>query len=387
MGFSRDGQRLVSAGDEATARLWDVSTGESLFVLSGHAERIVHAEISPDGQKVATASEDNTARLWELQGGQHFLRLGGHTGVVFQAAYSPDGRYAATGSLDLTVRVFDAATGSPLATLVHPQPAPMFDFSPDGSYLATGSNIADPVVRVWDWRAGRIVQTLKGHKFGVTYVTFSSDGQRLASTGPDGMRLWNWRTGETLWALDKPAIELVWPRFSPDGQRLAITNVAGDVHVFDIKTRRILFSSTDNRGRGSSAAYSPDGKWLLTSGRKTRILDADTGHPLLEYVGHLDATVGAEFSRDGRRIVTMGTDRTVRVFDAATGQPLHILRTDIGYSAVFSPDGQHILVAHPGDHSAKIYPATTQALLHMACELLRYQPEWPEVKGTCAAVP
>ena len=63
--FSPDGQRVVTASDDKTARLWDAASGKPIGVPMTHDDRLTSAQFSPDGQRVVTASYDKTARLWD----------------------------------------------------------------------------------------------------------------------------------------------------------------------------------------------------------------------------------------------------------------------------------------------------------------------------------
>jgi WD40 repeat protein len=77
----------------------------------------MQAAFSPDGQRIVTASEDGTARVWKAANGQPLLKLEGHTSLVDQAAFSPDGQRIVTGSKDKTARMLNAANGQLLAKL------------------------------------------------------------------------------------------------------------------------------------------------------------------------------------------------------------------------------------------------------------------------------
>ena len=75
----------------------------------------------------------------------------------------------------------------------------------------------------------------------------------------------------------------------------------------------------------SSAAFSPDGKRIVTASvdKTARLWDAETGKPIGEPLkGHADSVSSAAFSPDGKRIVTASEDKTARLWDAETGKPI-----------------------------------------------------------------
>jgi hypothetical protein len=104
--FSPDGQRVLTASADNTARVWDAQSGNSLAVLQGHQSAVGSAVFSPDGQRVLTASADNTARVWDAQSGNSLAVLQGHQSAVNSAVFSPDGQRVLTASWDHTVRVW-----------------------------------------------------------------------------------------------------------------------------------------------------------------------------------------------------------------------------------------------------------------------------------------
>src|SRR5262249_8441214 len=78
--FSQDGRRFVTdqidftkPGTPRSAEVFDAESGRSLFKFPVHKELVLNVAISPDGQRIATASEDKTARVWEASTGKELL--------------------------------------------------------------------------------------------------------------------------------------------------------------------------------------------------------------------------------------------------------------------------------------------------------------------------
>jgi hypothetical protein len=72
--FSPDGQRIVTASRDHTARIWDAATGKTIAALEGHTDAVLTAVFSPDGQRIVTASSDATARIWDVSRSGPFVR-------------------------------------------------------------------------------------------------------------------------------------------------------------------------------------------------------------------------------------------------------------------------------------------------------------------------
>src|SRR6185295_7172049 len=66
--WSPDGQRIVVALDDGTARVWKVGDPAEPIVLRGHQAHVWSAAFSPDGTLIVTASGDRTARVWKADG-------------------------------------------------------------------------------------------------------------------------------------------------------------------------------------------------------------------------------------------------------------------------------------------------------------------------------
>ena len=90
---AKNGEWIVTAGWDNTAKIWDTQTGKEIFTLTGHDGKVDSAAYSPDGRQVVTASRDYTAKVWHANIGNELMTLKGHFAA---ATYSADGQRIVT---------------------------------------------------------------------------------------------------------------------------------------------------------------------------------------------------------------------------------------------------------------------------------------------------
>ena len=219
------------------------------------------------------------------------------------------------------MRLWDATTGSPLRTLTgHTDWVSSVSFSPDGNTLASGS--WDKTVRLWDATTGSPLRTLTGHTDYVNSVSFSPDGNTLASGSRDKtVRLWDATTGSPLRTLTGHTSWVSSVSFSPDGNTLAsASGYDATVRLWDATTGsplRTLTGHTDDWV--TSVSFSPDGNTLASGSwdRTVRLWDATTGSPLRTLTGHTGGVTSVSFSPDGNTLASGSYDGTVLLWELA----------------------------------------------------------------------
>jgi WD40 repeat protein len=364
--FSPDGTKVVTASEDKTAKIWEVSTGRLLANLVGHTFGVTSAVFSPDGTKVVTASNDKTAKIWEVATGHLLINLEGHTFYINSAVFSPDGTKVVTASGDSTAKIWDASTGHLLANFKeHKDIVTSAVFNPDGTKVLTTS--FDKTAKIWEVVTGHLLINLEEHNFYINSAVFSPDGTRVVTTsGEKTAKIWDASTGHLLTTLKGHTSGVSSAVFSPDGTKVITASFDSTAKIWVAATGQLLANLKEHSDNVASAIFSPDGIKVLTASRDNtaKIWDAATGHLLVNFAGHTSVVKSAVFSSDGTKVVTASFDYTAKIWDATIG---HLLTTLKGHtsevnSAVFNPDGYKLVTASR-DNIAKIWESGTGRLL------------------------
>jgi len=383
--FSPDSRQLASSGSDATVKIWDVTdleknTGPECVPLGRHHQGVRSLAFSPDSASLASAGPDGTVMIWDATTGRRphpILALGsphtvlaalvnawlvttgpdvrtfkGHRGAVASAVFSPDGKRLASAGEDGRVVIRDATTGREISALpVLAGPVRSVVLSTDGRRLATANG--DKTVTMWDAVSGQAIRNFHGHGDVIHSVALRPDGRWLAAADVVGtLQMWDTATGELICTRHarpgNPAQRLAenlravppsraQPRaascvvFSSDGKRLAWTGEDMTVAIWDLNTLPspmppILDAGVEtlvcqgHTGLVTSLAFSPDGRRLVSAGedRVLKLWDTRTGQEALTLRGHMDITRGVAFSIDGRLLAAGGDDGTIVIWNGTS---------------------------------------------------------------------
>jgi WD40 repeat protein len=246
--------------------------------------------------------------------------------------------------------------------LEDPEGAAGLALSPDGRRIATSSyGLKAP--RIWDAASGRLLRTLQaeGDEQSFFALTFTPDSRRFIAWSMYGKgRAWDVESGESTPMFNGHTEEVFTARFSPDGRRIVTASRDKSARIWDAASGRQLLVLGSFAGPVTTAAFSPDGRRVVTTSRDgtwggparapvddrtVRVWDAASGNPIID-LKHDAIASSAFFSADGRHIVTTADDDTIRVWDAAAGKLVRTLKGYAGSRAAFSPDGRRVFTTN-----------------------------------------
>lgn len=361
------GSLIVSGGTDQLVHFWDTATLQPVGpALSGHDDIVGAVAFSADGRRVVSGSYDGSIRVWDAVSRQLIGRpLLGHRGIVRGVAFSDGGREVLSGD-DYSIRVWDADAAATIGTVLTADDDAVMSlhYSADSTRLVSAGTRHTPdssvpgVIRLWDAGTGTLRTTIP------TDPTIPYD----AFFGPDGSRILAYEVGM------KVPTDRVVTTFDDVDLTYALA-------AFDAKTGAPLNKwGIDAQKSGSATALSADGSMFATiggtvlrnrpgeAGREddptlppsgldfsVYLWDPSTGNHLGAPIDDHSMVTAAAFSPDGRRMVTNGGIRKLRMWDVAShrqlGEPFS--DTKLPTMLVFSPDGRQLATAN--DESIRLF--------------------------------
>ena len=391
---SNDGEYLVSASLDGTARVWSSRTTVPVAVLRGHRNEVTHALFGAAGQLITT-SRDRTVRRWALHA--PLLLAAGRPWQVSAAIAPLGGQVLLCGEKDATRINCRLASLGVAAGAAARAAAPASAAALDAGALRAGSPIRRPTL------GGSALAEIKNAET-VVEASVSADGTlALAQSGSDDLLK---RHQPVLWHLaSRTELKPAWlagfalALFNPARPELLTVGHDGALAIWPQAALtggdaapKPLQAWAPHAGRGA-AAISPDGRWIALQDQADVLLFDRHAAPQAtpwRLMGHAGNVRALSFSADGSALISASADRTARVWrlaglgdsaaggaptsastnastsassnaavNAAANVPSVVLKG--GHSAAltsarFSPDGAWVVTAS-ADNSVRVWDA------------------------------
>lgn len=340
MDFSPDGKQLATTERDISAALYDVATGEQLWKRTispdGQDERYTSAvAFSPTGDFVvvgASIGSDERIRLLNVQDGNEVGNLIGHSWKPWSLQFTANGERLYSTGWDKVIRRWDMKTRSQIKMPKGELASGVCAVSPNGKYFAFVDDLRN--VHIVDAITYEKVKSIPIPEASLDQLAFSDDGKLLAGAGGGGGTI---NLHLYIWNLDdfSERNHWQWPKgldshagtealsISRDGTRLAVCSFRQSAaYVWDLSLNQQLFQV--RHGQVYGVSLSPDGKTLATAGwdKTIRLWDCATGAQTSSAVvgdanqPGLDTRMyGVDFSPDGSRLATADMSGMVRCWD------------------------------------------------------------------------
>jgi len=340
--FSPDGHLLVSASNDLTLKVWNVSSSRLIQTLRGQGGPVRSVDFSPGQSRFLMSAGSGGLFFWDLVHADDVMtfreefasaenQFTAHHDEILSAAFDRSGTRIVTASRDHTARVLEI---DPQRQQIR-QIADLHD--PSGSEQHAQGSLAE------------------GGEFVSLSMSTTADRSRLFVGGADGIvRIWNVSRAIEIGAIPGTGLNSSFA-ISADGRRVLTGSSSADA--------RALVWTVNEQGRPdpvprwklnghqdtvTAFAISPDGRRLFTGDRQGMgiLWDAETGKQLGETMKqHAGSRVNAAvFTESGAELYLAGDNRAVSRVKVATGEVLETLKHD-GFvtDLALAPGGEQLM--------------------------------------------
>lgn len=304
------GRRAVSGGQDGRLLIWQGEALDSKRVLGELAAPITRVIATPNGRFVAAGTTDGNVAVWSADDGEVVLRARVSERLVSTLLMSPDGRYLFVADRGDEGFLWSVEEATELARYAMDSRFAA-DISPDGRFLAVpvGGYVEVRELETRKLRLRELLSADEAESSPVGCLRFTPSSDAIAAVAADG--------GYARW-------------MALHDERRYEGRIGGAAGCF-------------------AAEFDPLGEKLLMLMRSRSTVTAwipDKGE-MQQFIGHTAPVYDAEWSRDGRFLVTAGSEGSVKVWDAATSEQLDEIGLHAGAvsTVTLSTDGRLLYTA------------------------------------------
>ena len=317
--YTPDQRHILTVAADQSIRIWNAATGQEIRELSGHTGQVLCVASSPDSLTLISGAADNSIRMWDVPRSDPLRLFAGHEARIRDVAMSGDGKWAISFSDDMTGRIWNMETGAvdmPLKGLG--ATSTLAAARPDGNQVASG----DVEGRIWMWETleGSMDGVLSAHQGPIRGLEFHPNNQQLVSVGADGLlKVWQLPVPppRELLASELPASPgaLRSVALTANGQ-LSVTGSDDKVQVVRVSDGQLVRELEAASGPAHTIAISPNDTLVAAAGPMgvVKLWNLADGADRLQVAGHDGGIRALAFHPDNTRFASTGDDGTIRIW-------------------------------------------------------------------------
>ncbi|XP_030758339.1 periodic tryptophan protein 2 homolog [Sitophilus oryzae] len=305
-----------------------------------------------------TKEELNKGKLFYKRLARHYLadeiRKNKKDAVLTSVAYHKPSKILVTGYSTGDFFIHEAPDMNLIHSLnISDQKITSISLNNSGDWIALGCSGIGQLL-VWEWQSETYVMKQQSHTNNMSCVSYSADGQFLATGGEDGkVKLWNIGSGFCFVTFAEHSSAVTAIRFSGNKKFVVSASLDGTVRAFDILRYRNFRTFTSPRPvQFSCVAVDTSGEFVSAGGQdifEIYLWSVKTGRLLEILAGHEGPVATLAFSPNitNTVMVSASWDKTLRIWDAIEKGSAHetVELTADGICAVFNPNGKEVAVA------------------------------------------
>ncbi|KAG8926587.1 hypothetical protein FRC02_008788 [Tulasnella sp. 418] len=379
--WTSDSSCFISTSRDMTARLYTLNPVEGFRpkTFTGHKDVLLNAFVSSDGQHVYTISRDGAVFTWKSKDADNLdedsqdegsstgpsdhentfanTRWGIHSRHYFNqerirvtsAVWHSPSNLLIVGFSSGVFGLWEMPSFINIHTLsISQEKISSIAINPSGEWLAFGATKLGQLL-VWEWQSESYILKQQGHYFDMNTLSYSSDGQYIATGGDDGkVKVWNSSSGFCFITFTEHSSSVTCVEFAKHGQVLFSCSLDGTVRAFDlIRYRNFRIFTSPSPVQFTALAVDPSGEVVAAGSSdsfEVYMWSVQTGKLLEILTGHEGPISSLAFSPTGNLIASSSWDKTVRlwsVFGRSHSVEPFQLNSDV-LSLTFRPDGKEL---------------------------------------------
>jgi len=242
-------------------------------------------------------------------------------------------------------------------------------YSSDGKHLAISSY---KLIKIWDVETAQVLKILRGHRGNVTSVKYSKDSNYLLSGSEDKtIKIWDMKTYKEKLTLRGHKNFVTSVDFSQDGQYAVSGSMDSTINIWNVKNGTVLKTIYGHRNRINSVVFCSNDKKIAgsSSDNLIKIWDFKTGSLFKTLSGHSKSIISLSCSNDGKILASGSSDNLIKLWNVESGKELNTLSGHSkGVTSVcFDYSGKH-LVSGSDDKAIKLWDTSTGEMLKTLSE-------------------